>query len=64
MEEADGFVRRHIGPSETELTAMLRVVAAAALDNGVKATTLDDLAGKGGTAFDPVERGAGVACAS
>jgi glycine dehydrogenase len=37
LEEADSFVRRHIGPSETELTAMLRVVGAA---------TLDDLASK------------------
>ncbi len=37
LEAADGFVRRHVGPSETELTAMLRVVGAA---------TLDDLAGK------------------
>jgi glycine dehydrogenase len=37
LEEADSFVRRHIGPSETELTAMLRVVGVA---------TLDDLASK------------------
>ena len=37
LEEPDGFVRRHIGPSETELTDMLRMVGAA---------TLDDLAGK------------------
>src|SRR5438270_543068 len=32
LEEADGFVRRHIGPSESELTAMLHVVGAATLD--------------------------------
>src|SRR3954471_16033618 len=37
LEEADSFVRRHIGPSETELTAMLTAVGAA---------TLDDLAAK------------------
>ncbi|MBS0642639.1 MAG: aminomethyl-transferring glycine dehydrogenase [Acetobacteraceae bacterium] len=37
LEEPDGFVRRHIGPSETELTAMLAAVGAA---------TLDDLAAK------------------
>ncbi len=37
LEEHDGFVRRHIGPSETELAAMLRLVGAA---------TLDDVAGK------------------
>jgi glycine dehydrogenase len=37
LEELDGFVRRHIGPSESELTEMLRVVGAA---------TLDDLAAK------------------
>ncbi len=37
LEAADSFVHRHIGPSESELTAMLGVVGAA---------TLDDLAGK------------------
>jgi glycine dehydrogenase len=37
LEENDGFVRRHIGPSETELAAMLHVIGAA---------TLDDVAGK------------------
>ena len=33
LEEADGFVRRHIGPSETEVAAMLQVVGAATLDD-------------------------------
>ncbi len=37
LEENDGFVRRHIGPSETELAAMLQTIGAA---------TLDDVAGK------------------
>lgn len=37
LEENDGFVRRHIGPSETEIAAMLHAVGAA---------TLDDVAGK------------------
>jgi len=37
LEENDSFVRRHIGPSETELAAMLHAVGAA---------TLDDVAGK------------------
>jgi glycine dehydrogenase len=37
LEEDDSFVRRHIGPSEAELTAMLHTVGAA---------TLDDVAGK------------------
>jgi glycine dehydrogenase len=37
LEDNDGFVRRHIGPSETELTAMLHSIGAA---------TLDDVAGK------------------
>ncbi|WP_428487340.1 aminomethyl-transferring glycine dehydrogenase [Rhodopila sp.] len=46
LEEADGFARRHIGPSEIELTAMLRVVAAATRNDGVAAATLDALAGK------------------
>jgi len=33
LEEANSFVRRHIGPSETELTAMLGAVGAATLDD-------------------------------
>jgi glycine dehydrogenase len=37
LEQSDGFVRRHIGPSDSELAAMLHVVGAA---------TLDDVAGK------------------
>ena len=37
LEENDGFVRRHIGPSKSELAAMLHVIGAA---------TLDDVAGK------------------
>jgi glycine dehydrogenase len=37
LEAADGFVARHIGPSETDIAAMLRVVGA---------VTLDDLAAK------------------
>jgi glycine dehydrogenase len=37
LEAADGFVRRHIGPSESDIAAMLHTVGAA---------TLDDLAAK------------------
>ena len=37
LEEGDGFVRRHIGPSQDDLAAMLHIVGAA---------TLDDVAGK------------------
>ena len=37
LEENDGFVRRHIGPSDSELAAMLHALGAA---------TLDDIAGK------------------
>ena len=37
LEENDGFVRRHIGPSEIELAAMLHAIGAA---------TLNDVAGK------------------
>src|ERR1700676_5243887 len=33
LEEGDGFVRRHIGPSEAELAAMLHVIGAATLDD-------------------------------
>ncbi|MDQ2762557.1 MAG: glycine dehydrogenase (aminomethyl-transferring), partial [Pseudomonadota bacterium] len=37
LEENDSFVRRHIGPSETEVAAMLHVIGA---------VTLDDVAGQ------------------
>ncbi|HBK04894.1 MAG TPA: glycine dehydrogenase (aminomethyl-transferring) [Acetobacteraceae bacterium] len=33
LEENDGFVRRHIGPSESELAAMLHALGAATLDD-------------------------------
>ena len=33
LEEADGFVRRHIGPSEDDLAAMLAAIGAASLDD-------------------------------
>ena len=33
LEEADGFVRRHIAPSETDVAAMLQTVGAATLDD-------------------------------
>jgi glycine dehydrogenase len=33
LEENDSFVRRHIGPSEIELTAMLHAIGAATLDD-------------------------------
>jgi len=33
LEERDGFVRRHIGPSESELVAMLHTLGAATLDD-------------------------------
>ncbi|MGE0222042.1 MAG: aminomethyl-transferring glycine dehydrogenase [Acetobacteraceae bacterium] len=33
LEQADGFVRRHIGPSESEVTAMLTAIGAATLDD-------------------------------
>src|SRR3954468_15856523 len=41
LEEADSFVRRHIGPSETELTAMLHAVGAATL-NDLAATAVPE----------------------
>ena len=34
LEAADQFVSRHIGPSETEIAAMLRVIGRATLDDG------------------------------
>ena len=33
LEEADGFVRRHIGPSEADLAAMLAAIGAVSLDD-------------------------------
>jgi glycine dehydrogenase len=33
LEAADGFVSRHIGPSESEITAMLHIIGAATLDD-------------------------------
>ena len=33
LEAADGFIARHIGPSETDIAAMLRVVGAATLED-------------------------------
>jgi glycine dehydrogenase len=50
LEESDSFVRRHIGPSETELVAMLHAIGAA---------TLDDVAGK----TDPFQSGTEPAAA-
>ena len=52
LEESDGFVRRHIGPSETELAAMLHVVGAA---------TLDDRRRQDDSRGDPLQRRAGPA---
>ena len=54
LEAADGFVARHIGPSEADIAAMLHAVGAA---------TLDDLAGEDGAAGDPLQPGAGPAAA-
>ena len=42
----DGFVRRHIGPSEAELAAMLHAVGAA---------TLDDVAAQDDARRDPLQ---------
>ncbi|HXT79642.1 MAG TPA: hypothetical protein VN702_08760, partial [Acetobacteraceae bacterium] len=33
LEAADGFVRRHIGPSESDIAAMLHTIGAATLDD-------------------------------
>ena len=33
LEASDAFVGRHIGPSDTEIAAMLRAVGAASLDD-------------------------------
>ena len=50
----DGFVARHIGPSEADIAAMLHVVGAA---------TLDDLAAQDGAGGDPHQSRAGAAAA-
>ena len=54
LEAADGFVARHIGPSESDIAAMLHAVGAA---------TLDDLAAKTVPAAIRTNRGAGSAAA-
>ncbi len=33
LEQREDFIRRHIGPSEADIAAMLRVVGASSLDN-------------------------------
>ena len=43
LEENDSFVRRHIGPSETELVAMLHAIGAATLDDVVGKTVPDSI---------------------
>ena len=38
LEECDGFIRRHIGPSEAELVAMLHVIGVGTLDDVARQT--------------------------
>ena len=54
LEAADSFVSRHIGPSESDIAAMLHAVGAA---------TLDDLGGEDRAAGDPHQPGARPAAA-
>ena len=53
LEENDGFVRRHIGPSETELTEMLKVVGAASLDDVAARTVPGSIRGNGALNLPP-----------
>ncbi len=62
LEAADGFVRRHIGPSETDLTAMLRVVGAATLEDlAAKAVPLSIRSDVGLALPDPVDEAGAIA---
>ncbi len=54
LEAADSFVSRHIGPSDSDIAAMLHTVGAA---------TLDDLGAEDGAAGDPHQSGARPAAA-
>ena len=62
LEENDSFVRRHIGPSEIELAAMLRTVGAATLDD--VATRTIPAAIRSGTGLNlppPIDEAAAIA---
>jgi glycine dehydrogenase len=43
LEAADGFATRHIGPSESDIAAMLRVVGAATLEELAAKTVPPDI---------------------
>ncbi len=53
LEAADGFVTRHIGPSESDITAMLRVVGAATLEELAAKTVPADIRTHGRLALPP-----------
>ncbi|HQT77124.1 MAG TPA: aminomethyl-transferring glycine dehydrogenase, partial [Rhodopila sp.] len=53
LEEADGFVRRHIGPSESDLAAMLRAVGAATLDDVAAKTVPSAIRSNGALELPP-----------
>jgi glycine dehydrogenase len=62
LEENDGFVRRHIGPSETELTAMLATVGAASLDDVAAKTVPGSIRSNGALDLPPaVDEAAAIA---
>jgi glycine dehydrogenase len=53
LEAADGFVTRHIGPSESDITAMLRTVGAATLEELAAKTVPADIRAHGRLALPP-----------
>ena len=53
LEARDGFVTRHIGPSESEIAAMLRAVGAASLAELAAKTVPADIRTTGGLALPP-----------
>jgi glycine dehydrogenase len=53
LEATDGFVTRHIGPSECEIAAMLRAVGAASLEELAAKTVPADIRTTGGLALPP-----------
>jgi len=53
LEARDGFVTRHIGPSESEIAAMLRAVGVTSLEKLAAKTVPADIRTRGGLALPP-----------
>ena len=60
LEAAEGFVKRHIGPSESDIAAMLMAVGAATLDDLAARTVPADI--RSGRALELPPAGSGGFC--